>query len=81
VTSTMTVLDVLADLNSTLIRSEVRTAGYREALERGCVQAIREHGCSLNDVSAQSGLTVEELRALLARPLPLDELGDLAGTR
>ena len=81
VTTIMTVLDVLTSQNATLIRDEVRTMGSREALERGAVQAVTLYGYSLNEVSAASGLTVPEITALLAKPLPLSDLGDLAGTR
>lgn len=76
----MTVLDVLISQNATLIRAEVRAAAERTALERGIVQAVRDHGYSVSEVSAASGLTIEAIRALLAKPLPLDDLGDLAGT-
>jgi DNA-directed RNA polymerase specialized sigma24 family protein len=77
----MSVLDVLTSQSATLIRAEVRAQSERSALERGIVQAVRYHNCSVNEVSAVTGLTVDEIRALLDQPLPLDELGDLAGTR
>ena len=77
----MTVLDVLTSQSHTLIRAEVRAQTERSALERGIVQAVRFHGCSINEVSAVTGLTVEQIRDLLARPLPLAELGDLTGAR
>ena len=40
----MSVLNVLTSLTDTLIRSEVRAAADRSALERGIVQAVRELG-------------------------------------
>ena len=78
-TSTMSTLDVLSSLADTLIRSEVRTAGHRSALERGIVQAVRDLGCSVNEVSAQTGVTVAEIHDLLDRPVPLDDVSDLTG--
>jgi hypothetical protein len=77
----MTVLDVLTSQTATLIRAEVRAAAERSALECGIVQAVRVHGYSVDEVSAASGLTPDQIRELLVQPVPLDELGDLAGTR
>lgn len=79
--STMTVLDVLTSQSAKLIRDEVRAASSRLALERGIVQAIRDHGCSIDEVSAQVGYTPDEIRELLATPLLLDDLDALSGTR
>ena len=79
--STMTVLDVLTSQSDTLIRASVRAMAERSALERGIVQAVKVYGYSINEVSAASGLTVDEITKLLAQPLPLSDLGDLAGTR
>lgn len=75
----MGTLDVLSTLTDTLIRSEVRAAADRSALEQGCVQAVRVLGFSVSEVSAASGLTVEEIRALLDRPVPLGDLDALTG--
>jgi len=72
VTTTMSVLDTLTSLTDTLIRSEVRAAADRSALERGIVQAVRELGYSVDEASAASGLTVDEINTLLDRPVPLD---------
>ena len=77
----MSVLDTLNSLSDTLIRAEVRTAGHRSALERGIVQAIRDHGIALEEASAQTGLTVDEIRTLLDQPVPLDDLAVLDGSR
>jgi hypothetical protein len=77
----MSTLDVLSSLADTLIRSEVRTMSHRSALERGIVQAVRELGITVNEASAQTGLTVDEIRELLDRPVPLDDLTDLTGVR
>jgi hypothetical protein len=81
VTTTMSVLNVLNSLSESLIRSEVRTMSHRSALERGIVQAIRELGVTVEEASAQTGLTVQEISALLTRPVPLDDLADLTGVR
>jgi hypothetical protein len=81
VTTIMSTLDVLSSLADTLIRSEVRMAVNRSALERGIVQAVRELGITVNEASAQTGLTVDEIRELLDRPVPLDDLTDLTGVR
>jgi hypothetical protein len=77
----MSVLNVLNSLSETLIRSEVRTASHRSALERGIVQAVRDLGISVNEASAQTGLTVAEINELLERPVPMDDTADLAGLR
>ncbi len=79
VTTIMSVLDVLTSLSETLIRSEVRTMSHRSALERGIVQAIRAELVTVEEASAQTGLTVDEIRELLDRPVPLDDLADLTG--
>jgi hypothetical protein len=81
VPSTMSVLNVLTSLSETLIRSEVRTMSHRSALERGIVQAIRDHGVTIEEASAQTGLTVAEIRELLDQPVPLDDLAALDGSR
>jgi len=77
----MSVLDTLTSLTDTLIRSEVRAAADRSALERGIVQAIRDHGITVEEASAQTGLTVAEIRTLLDQPVPLDDLAVLDGSR
>ncbi len=80
-TTTMTVLDVLTSQSATLIRAEVRSASHRSALERGIVQAIRDHGCTVDEVSARTGYSPDAIRKLLSEPLPLSDLGELAGNR
>jgi len=77
----MSTLEVLTTLSSTLIRSEVRAMGARSALERGIVQAVRDLRFTVDEVSEASGLTTDEIRALLIQPVPLDDLADLAGNR
>jgi lambda repressor-like predicted transcriptional regulator len=77
----MSALDVLTSLTDTLIRSEVRSAADRSALERGIVQSVRELGFSLNEVSASTGYTVDQITDLLDRPVPMDDLADLLGPR
>jgi hypothetical protein len=74
VTTTMSVLDTLNSLSDTLIRAEVRAADHRSALERGIVQAIRDHGITVEEASAQTGLTVDRINFLLDQPVPLDDL-------
>ena len=76
----MSVLNVLTSLTDTLIRSEVRSAADRSALERGIVQAVRELGFSVSEVSASTGYTPDQIRDLLDRPVPLDDLSTLTGT-
>jgi hypothetical protein len=75
VTTIMSVLNVLSSLSETLIRSEVRTASHRSALESGIVQAIRAELVTVDEASAQTGLTVAEIRALLDRPVPINLTG------
>jgi len=76
----MSVLDVIASQSNTLIRSEVRAAADRSALESGIVQAVKVYGYSISEASAASGLTPDEIRGLLDRPVPDNDLSRLLGT-
>jgi hypothetical protein len=80
-TSTMSVLDVLTDQSELLITALVRADTQRAALESGIVQAVRDHKCSVNDVSAATGVTVQEIRQILARNSSSSDLATLAGDR
>ena len=75
----MSVLEVLTSQSNTLIRAEVRVAAERSALESGIRQAIEKCGFSIDEVSAASGVTPDEIRALLDKPAPLDDLACLSG--
>lgn len=78
----MSVLDVLYSQSATLIRDEVRAAASRSALERGIRQAVNVYGYTVDEASAGSGLTPDEIRSILAQVEPLsDDLADLAGNR
>lgn len=77
----MSVLDTLTSQNATLIRDEVRAAASRSALERGIVQAVRLCGYTVDEVSAASGLPVDEIRALLNRPLDREDLASLLASK
>lgn len=72
---------VVADQRDALIRAELRAGTQRERLERAIVQAIRDCGASVDEMSDASGLTTQEIRALLAEPPVAMDLASLAGMR
>lgn len=69
-------LNILANEAHALIRDEVRASAQRAKLERACADAMRLHGVSIDEVSAATGLTPDELRRVL-RDTPILS-GDLA---
>jgi hypothetical protein len=75
----MSVLNVLTSLTDTLIRSEVRSAANRSALERGIVQAVKELGYTVDEVSASTGYTPDAIRDLLDQPVLDTDLARLTG--
>jgi hypothetical protein len=78
----MTVLTALTDLSTGLIRAEVLAAAHRERLLAAARQAVMELGVSANEVSAATGLTLDEIAAACAVPVALDDdLAKLAGLR
>ncbi len=70
---------VVADQRDTLIRHELRAGEQRAKLERAVVQAIRDYGVSVDEMSEASGLTPAEIRALLDTPPVAMDLPALAG--
>lgn len=78
----MTVLDTLKSEATALIRDEVRAAAQRDRLLAASVQAIKTYGLSIDEVSAETGLTVDDLnRALVADHCADEDLAKLAGIR
>lgn len=73
-------LTALTDLASGLIRDEVRTEHSREQLERAVYDAIVKMGADINDVSAATGLRIEDIKGILDRPR-LYSLAELFGLR
>lgn len=72
---------VVADQRDALIRAELRAGTQRERLERAIVQAVRDCGVTVDEMSDASGLTPSEIRALLAEPPVAMDLAALAGMR
>ena len=60
--------DVLRVHSDELIRAEVRGMQARETLERACFEAVTKLGCTVDEVSAASGLTPAAIRRILAAP-------------
>lgn len=73
-------LIVVRDQSDALIRAEVRGMQARAQLERACREAVTRLGCSVDEVSAASGLTPAEIHRIVARPFLADELSVLDGT-
>lgn len=74
----MDTLIVVRDQASALIRAEVRAGDQRAQLERAVHDAVNRLGKSIDDVSAASGLTPDEVRKIASRARDLE--GDaLAG--
>jgi hypothetical protein len=65
-------LVVVRDQASALIRAEVRAGEQRAQLERAVRDAVCKLGRSVDDVSEASGLTVAEIRKIVATPQDLD---------
>ena len=63
---------VIRDQASALIRAEVRAGKQREQLERAVWDAVNKVGRSIDAVSDASGLTVDEICKICARPAELD---------
>lgn len=71
---------VLADQSAGLIRAEVRAQEQREKLYAGVRDAVCKLGCSVDEVSAATGLTPEVIKSVIdAEPAVSDELAALAG--
>ena len=68
-------LTVVRSQSDALIRAEVRGMQARAQLERACFEALTLLGCSVDEVSAASGLTPAEIQRIAANP---DDNGDLA---
>jgi hypothetical protein len=61
-------LTILRRQSEELIRAEVRGMEAREQLERACFEAVTKLGCSVDEVSAASGLLPAEIRRIIATP-------------
>lgn len=76
-------LAVIQDQASSLIRAEVLAASNRAKLEAAIHQAITKVGCTVDEVSAASGLAPSEIRRIVKNAPKLsdaDELEALAGS-
>jgi hypothetical protein len=73
-------LIVVRDQSDALIRAEVRGMEARAQLERACREAVTLLGCSVDEVSAASGLTPAEIHRIVSKPLATDDLSALDGT-
>lgn len=73
-------LIVVRDQSNALIRAEVRGMQARAQLERACREAVTRLGCSVDEVSAASGLTPAEIHRIVARPLDTDDLSVIDGS-
>lgn len=60
-------LTIVREQSDVLIRAEVRGMEARATLERACVEAVTLLGCTVDEVSAASGLTPAAIRRLLDR--------------
>lgn len=80
-TQTALISAVVADQRDALIRDELRVGAQRERLERAIVQAIRDCGATVDEMSDASGLTPAEIRGLLETPPVAMDLASLAGMR
>lgn len=78
-TPTDTRFSVLADQAMSLVRTEATAQVQREQLSAAIRQAVNGMGASIDEVSAVTGLTTDEITRILARPTPLDDLAVLAG--
>lgn len=75
-------LTVIRQERSQLIRAEVRTAGQRARLERAVADAILKLGCTPDDISEASGLTLTEISRIVGNARTVDaDLAHLAGLR
>ena len=61
-------LAVVRSQSEDLIRAEVRGQEARKSLERACYEAVTLLGCTVDEVSAASGLRPSEIRRIIAQP-------------
>jgi len=61
-------LTVVRSQSEALIRAEVRGMEARAQLERACYEAVTKLGCSVDEVSAASGLTPAEIKRIVEAP-------------
>jgi hypothetical protein len=66
-TTIINTLNVVRSQNVALIRAEIRGMQARESLERACYEAITRLGCTVDEVSEASGMTPDQLRAIVAK--------------
>jgi len=75
-------LAMIRSESSKLIRDEVRTAEQRRMLESAVADAILKLGCTPDDISEASGLTLTEIKRILSDVRAVDaDLAHLAGLR
>ena len=73
---------VIRNESMQLIRAELRSAEQRAKLESAVRDAILKLGCTIDDISEASGLTLTEIKRIIADKRPPDsELAHLAGLR
>lgn len=78
----MSFLTTLTDQSNRLIRAEILAMAERERLLQAARQVVMEGVYTVDEVSAATGLTVDDIRAALAMPIPIDDdLAKLAGLR
>lgn len=74
----MTTLTILTDQASALIRAEVRAGDERTKLD-AAIRQVANMGVSVSEISAATGMTLEQVRRVLDRPAEFDELAVLSG--
>lgn len=74
----MTALNILTDQASALIRAEVRAGDERTKLD-AAIRQVARLGVSVNEISAATGMTIEQVQKVLDRPAEMDELAILSG--
>lgn len=73
-------LIVLRNEASALIRDEIRAASQRAVLEAAVRDAVTKLGCSVDEVSAETGLTPKAIYKIIDTPEPIeDELERMMG--
>lgn len=73
---------VLGDQSARLVRANLSAQDQRATLEKGVRDAVLKLGASISEVSAVTGLTVDEINTAIAQVPAMDEdLAVLAGLR
>lgn len=69
-------LTVLRDQSTSLIRAEVRAADERKLLEQAVRDCFYKLGASVDEISAETGLSPDDVVRIVSEVPPLDD-GDL----